>query len=137
MRHVEDCGAEARVVLERLLWSPTGAVRYADRPVSLVLGSVADRAPAQSPVAPTAGFGDRDHASRGVMAAPGWTLHRRAGRHRAAGADRPAIVIRDLVDRAAAGAAFALLHDIELLAHQSGSRAAQTAPRWWVAEPRR
>ena len=32
---LEDCGAEARVVLERLFWSPTGAVRYADRPVSL------------------------------------------------------------------------------------------------------
>jgi hypothetical protein len=39
---LKDCGAEARVVLERLLWSPTGAVRYADRPVS--------RSSARSPI---------------------------------------------------------------------------------------
>ena len=87
---VDACGTEARTVLERLLWSPTGAVRYADRPVSI--------ASARSPIERllshqllrAAGFGDRDPPAGGVMAAARWTLHRRAGSDRTSAADRPA-----------------------------------------------
>ncbi|MGH3340967.1 MAG: helicase-associated domain-containing protein, partial [Propionibacteriaceae bacterium] len=36
---VEMCGPEAKAVLERLLWSPTGAVRNADRAVTVTSAS--------------------------------------------------------------------------------------------------
>ena len=54
------------------------------------IGSFADRAPAQSSAAAPAGFGNRDPAAGGVMAAARWTLHRRAGSDRTSDADRPA-----------------------------------------------
>jgi Helicase conserved C-terminal domain len=114
---LDACGTEARVVLERLLWSPTGAVRYADRPVSVASAhSPIERLLSRQllrPVDPETVIIPREVA---------WRL--RSGRFTAEPvATEPPLLTGqrrdpDLVDRAAAGAAFAVLHDIELLAHQ-------------------
>jgi Helicase conserved C-terminal domain len=114
---VDACGTEARSVLERLLWSPTGAVRYAERPVSI--------ASARSPIERLLSHQLLRPLDSETVILPrevSWRL--RAGRFTAEPvATEPPVLngqLRDadLVDRAAAGAAFAVLHDIELLAHQ-------------------
>ena len=114
---LEACGTEARAVLERLLWSPTGAVRYADRPVSI--------ASARSPIERLLSHQLLRPLDSETVIMPrevSWRL--RAGRFTAEPvATEPPMLIgqlrdADLVDRAAAGAAFAVLHDVELLAHQ-------------------
>ena len=114
---VDACGTEARAVLERLLWSPTGAVRYADRPVSI--------ASARSPIERLLSHQLLRPLDSETVILPrevSWRL--RDGRFTAEPvATEPPMLIgqlrdADLVDRAAAGAAFAVLHDIELLAHQ-------------------
>jgi hypothetical protein len=114
---LEDCGAEARVVLERLLWSPTGAVRYADRPVSLSSArSPIERLLSRQLLRPL------DSETVIIPREVSWRL--RDGRFTAepVATEQPALTGHDrdprLVDRAAAGAAFALLQDIELLAHR-------------------
>ena len=100
-----------------LLWSPTGAVRYADRPVSI--------ASARSPIERLLSHQLLRPLDAETVILPrevSWRL--RAGRFTAEPvATEPPMLIgqlrdADLVDRAAAGAAFAVLHDIELLAHQ-------------------
>jgi Helicase conserved C-terminal domain len=110
-------GTEARVVLERLLWSPTGAVRYADRPVTI--------ASARSPIERLLShqlLRPLDSETVIIPREVAWRL--RAGRFTAEPVAAEAPVFTgdhrdpDLVDRAAAGAAFAVLHDIELLAHR-------------------
>jgi hypothetical protein len=114
---VNACGSEARVVLERLLWSPTGAVRYADRAVTV--------ASARSPVERLLShqlLRPLDSETVIIPREVAWRL--RAGQFTAEPVATDAPVPggqhrdRDLVDRAAAGAAFAVLHDIELLAHR-------------------
>ncbi|HET6759391.1 MAG TPA: hypothetical protein VFH20_08945, partial [Propionibacteriaceae bacterium] len=114
---VNACGSEARVVLERLLWSPTGAVRYADRAVTV--------ASARSPVERLLShqlLRPLDSETVIIPREVAWRL--RGGRFTAepVAADAPLLGGQhrdgDLVDRAAAGAAFAVLHDIELLAHR-------------------
>ncbi len=114
---VDACGTEARAVLERLLWSPTGAVRYADRPVSI--------ASARSPIERLLSHQLLRPLDSETVILPrevSWRL--RDGRFTAEPVTtEPPMLIgqlrdADLVDRAAAGAAFAVLHDIELLAHQ-------------------
>jgi hypothetical protein len=109
-------GAEARVVLERLLWSPAGAVRYADRPVSITS--------ARSPIEHLLSRGLLRPLDSETVIIPrevAWRL--RGGRFTAepVATEAPTITGRrrdqDLVDQAAAGAAFAVLHDVELLAH--------------------
>jgi Helicase conserved C-terminal domain len=114
---VNACGSEARVVLERLLWSPTGAVRYADRAVTV--------ASARSPVERLLShqlLRPLDSETVIIPREVAWRL--RAGQFTAEPVAIDAPVPggqhrdRDLVDRAAAGAAFAVLHDIELLAHR-------------------
>jgi Helicase conserved C-terminal domain len=111
------CGVEARVVLERLLWSPTGAVRYADRPVSITS--------ARSPIEHLLSRGLLRPLDSETVIIPrevAWRL--RGGRFTAepVAIEAPTLTGRrrdpDLVDRAAAGAAFAVLHDVELLAHR-------------------
>jgi Helicase conserved C-terminal domain len=112
---VEACGAEARVVLERLLWSPTGTVRYADRPVRVAM--------ARSPIEHLLSrqlLRPLDSETVIIPREVSWRL--RGGRFTAepVPTEAPMLTGRhrdpDLVDRAAAGAAFAVLHDIELLA---------------------
>ncbi len=114
---VNACGSEARVVLERLLWSPTGAVRYADRAVTV--------ASARSPIERLLShqlLRPLDSETVIIPREVAWRL--RAGQFTAEPVATDAPVPggqhrdRDLVDRAAAGAAFAVLHDIELLAHR-------------------
>ncbi len=113
---LEACGPEARVVLERLLWSPTGAVRHADRPVTVTsAGSPIERLLSRQLLRPL------DSETVIIPREVAWRL--RGARFMAEPvATEPAAISGrrprnpDLVDRAAAGAAFALLHDIELVA---------------------
>jgi hypothetical protein len=114
---LDACGTEARVVLERLLWSPTGAVRYADRPVSIASArSPIERLLSRQLLRPL------DPETLIIPREVAWRL--RSGRFTAEPvATEPPLLSGgrrdpDLVDRAAAGAAFAVLHDIELLAHR-------------------
>jgi Helicase conserved C-terminal domain len=114
---LDACEADARVVLERLLWSPTGAVRYADRPVSVKSArSPIERLLSRQLLRPL------DSETVIIPREVAWRL--RDGRFTAdpIATEPPKLTGRhgdpDLVDRAAAGAAFAVLHDIELLAHR-------------------
>jgi hypothetical protein len=114
---LEDCGAEARVVLERLLWSPTGAVRYADRPVSLSSArSPIERLLSRQLLRPL------DSETVVIPREVAWRLRDERFTAEPVATAQPALTGRsrdpNLVDRAAAGAAFALLQDIELLAHR-------------------
>jgi len=112
---LEACGAEARAILQRLLWSPTGAVRHADRTVTTTsASSPIERLLSRQLLRPL------DSETVIIPREVAWRL--RGGRFTAepVAAEPPLITGRsrnlDLADRAAAGAAFALLHDIELVA---------------------
>jgi Helicase conserved C-terminal domain len=114
---LEACGAEARVVLERLRWSPTGAVRYADRTVTVASArSPIERLLAHQLLRPL------DSETVIIPREVAWRL--RAGRFTAQpiAAEAPVLTGQhrnpDLVDQAAAGAAFAILDDLELLAYR-------------------
>ena len=110
-------GAEARAVLERLLWSPTGTVRHADRnvtvasassPIERLLSHQLLRPLDSETVIMPREVAWRLRGSRFASAPVATEPPVISGRHRDA----------DRVDQAAAGAAFALLHDIELVAHR-------------------
>jgi len=112
---LEACGSEARAVLERLLWSPTGAVRHADRTVTVTsASSPIERLLSRQLLRPL------DSEMVIIPREVAWRL-RGARFTTEPVATEPAVIAGrfrnpDLVDRAAAGAAFALLHDIELVA---------------------
>lgn len=119
---LQACGPEARPVLERLLWSPTGAVRHADRTVSVTAASSPiERLLSHQLLRPL------DSETVIIPREVAWRL--RGGRFTAEPVvpEPPVITGRHrephLVDRAAAGAAFALLHDIELVAQRVESMA--------------
>ena len=113
---LEACGPEARVVLERLLWSPTGAVRTRRSAVTVTsASSPIERLLSRQLLRPL------DSETVIIPREVAWRL--RGARFMAEPvATEPAAISGrrprnpDLVDRAAAGAAFALLHDIELVA---------------------
>jgi Helicase conserved C-terminal domain len=114
---LELCGPEARAVLERLLWSPTGAIRNADRAVTVTSAS--------SPVERLLGhqlLRPLDSETVIIPREVAWRL--RGARFSAEPvATEPPVISgqrreQRLVDRAAVGAAFALLHDIELIAQR-------------------
>src|SRR5688572_19636435 len=114
---LQACGPEARTVLERLLWSPTGAVRHADRAVTVTAASSPiERLLSHQLLRPL------DSETVIIPREVAWRL--REGRFTAEPVvpEPPVITGRHreahLVDRAAAGAAFALLHDIELVAQR-------------------
>jgi Helicase conserved C-terminal domain len=114
---LEDCGAEARVVLDRLLWSPTGAVRQADRPVSFTSArSPIERLLSRQLLRPL------DSETVIIPREVAWRLRDERFTREPVATEQPPLTGHDrdpnLVDRAAAGAAFALLQDIELLAHR-------------------
>lgn len=111
-----EAGPEARLVVDRLLWSPAGTVSGADRAVTVATA----RTPVEQllarrllrPIGPDTVLLPREVA---------WHLR---GQRFAA---RPTPVVAPtltgqtrtprLVDRAAIGAAYGLVHDVELLAH--------------------
>ncbi|GAA1427119.1 helicase-associated domain-containing protein [Microlunatus lacustris] len=110
------CDPAVRPVLDRLLWSPTGAVRNAERAVA-----VDD---ARSPVEQLLARGLLRPLDGDTVVLPrevAWQL--RGGRfsREPVPTAAPAVTGRvrtpRLVDSAAAGAAFGLLHDVELVAH--------------------
>ncbi len=105
------------VVLERLLWSPTGAVRHADRNVTVTSAS--------SPIERLLGnqlLRPLDSETVIIPREVAWRLRGSRFAPEPVATEPPVITGRhrdpDRVDQAAAGAAFALLHDIELLAHR-------------------
>ena len=116
------CDDAARAVLDRLRWSPAGAVRNADRSVSA--------ATARSPVDQLLARGLLRPLDSDTVLLPrevAWLLRgQRFAEHRVAPTPPP-VTGRErtarLVDSAAAGAAFGLLHDVELAVH-----ALETAP---------
>jgi hypothetical protein len=114
---LEKCGPEARAVLERLFWSPTGAVRNADRVVTVTSAS--------SPVERLLGHQLLRALDSETVIVPrevAWRLREARFSAEPVLTDPPAIIGQRreprLVDRAAVGAAFALLHDIELIAQR-------------------
>ena len=114
---LEASGAEARVVLDRLLWSPTGAVRHADRKVTVTsASSPIERLLSHQLLRPL------DSETVIIPREVAWRLRGSRFAPDPVATEPPAITGRhrdaDRVDHAAAGAAFALLHDIELLAHR-------------------
>ncbi len=115
-----ECDDTVRPVLERLAWSPTGAVRNADRSVS----EQSARSPVEQLLARQL---LRPLDSDTVVLPREVALHVREGRLFAEPASPvpPPVTGRtrntDLVDQAAAGAAFGLLHDIDLAAQSMES----------------
>jgi hypothetical protein len=114
---LQASGPAGRAVLERLLWSPTGAVRHADRPVTATAASSPiERLLSHQLLRPL------DSETVIIPREVAWRL--RGGRFTAEPVmpEPPVITGRqrepELVDRAAAGAAFAFLHDIELVAQR-------------------
>jgi len=109
-----ECDPAVHSVLERLEWSPSGAVRNADRVVSAET--------ARSPVEQLLARGLLRPLDADTVLLPrevAWLL--RVGRftRKPVTPDAPAVSGRSrsarLVDSAAAGAAFGLLHDVELV----------------------
>jgi hypothetical protein len=113
---LEASGAEARVVLERLLWSPTGTIRHADRNVRVgsSTSSPIERLLSHQLLRPL------DSETLIIPREVAWRLRGARFAPEPVPTEPPVITGRhrdpDRVDQAAAGAAFALLHDIELLA---------------------
>jgi len=110
------CEPAARAVLERLQWAPTGAVRNADRVVSALT--------ARSPVDQLLARGLLRPLDADTVILPrevAWLL--RGGRFTRdpVSPEPPAVTgptrTARLVDSAASGAAFGLLHDVELVVH--------------------
>jgi len=118
---LERCGPAARTVLDRLLWAPTGKVRNADGAVGRGSSSPVDQLLAAELLRPL--DGDTVILPREVA----WRL--RDGRLRAEPVPTtpPTVTGRTrnplLVDRAAAGAAFGLLDDLELVVESLDSTA--------------
>ena len=114
---LELCGPDALAVLERLLWSPTGAVRNADRAVTV--------ASASSPIERLLGhqlLRPLDSETVIIPREVAWRLRGARFSAEPIATEPPVITgqLREqrLVDLAAVGAAFALLHDIELVAQR-------------------
>jgi len=111
-----ECDQAARAVLERLQWSPTGAVRNADRAVSpLTARSPVDQLLARGLLRPL----DADTVVLPREVA--WLLRDGLFAREPVAPEPPAVTgstrTPRLVDSAAAGAAFGLLHDVELAVH--------------------
>ena len=110
------CDPAVRPVLDRLLWSPSGAVRNAERVVSTET--------ARSPVEQLLARGLLRPLDADTVLLPrevAWLLRGERLSREPVTPEAPPVTGRTrsprLVDSAAAGAAFGLLHDVELVAH--------------------
>lgn len=114
-RRLAECGPDIRPVLDRLLYSPTGAVRQADRPVSVA----AARTPVEQLLARQL-LRPVDADTVMLPREVAWEVRGGRLREDEVPATAPEVTGRPrtttMVDRAAAGAGFGLLHDVELLA---------------------
>lgn len=113
---IAECGADVTEVLARLAWSPTGALAGADRTVSAHT--------ARGPVEQLLARGLLQPLDPETVILPrevAW--HVRQGRFARdpIGPEPPPVSGRqrkpDLIDRAAAGAAYGVVHDLELVGH--------------------
>ena len=118
---LERCGPAARTVLDRLLWSPTGKVRNADRAVTGDAGRPRG-AGALSPVDELLALELLRPLDADTVILPrevAWRLRGGRLRREPVSTTPPSLSgrtrNRTLVDRAAAGAAFGLVDDLELL----------------------
>jgi hypothetical protein len=112
---LEASGAEGRAVLQRLLWSPTGTVRDAGRNVTVTsASSPIERLLSHQLLRPL------DSETVIIPREVAWRLRGTRFAPEPVATEPPVITgghrDPDRIDQAAAGAAFALLHDIELLA---------------------
>lgn len=110
---LDACDPAARAVLDRLRWSPTGAVRNADRAVSAQT--------ARSPVDQLLARGLLRPLDADTVVLPrevAWLLRGERFTREPVAPEPPVVTgptrTPRLVDSAAAGAAFGLLHDVEL-----------------------
>ena len=110
------CDPAVRPVLDRLLWSPTGTVRNAERTVAA--------SAARSPVEQLLARGLLRPLDADTVVLPrevAWLLRGARFSREPVPSSAPAVSGRTrpsrLVDSAAAGAAFGLLHDVELAVH--------------------
>ncbi len=110
------CDPAARTVLDRLQWTPTGAVRNAERAVSA--------RSARSPVEQLLARGLLRPLDADTVVMPrevAWVLRGMRFRPEPVDPEPPTVSgttrTPRLVDSAAAGAAFGLLHDVELAVH--------------------
>jgi hypothetical protein len=113
---LSDAGPDARAVVDRLLWSPAGAVNGADRTVTVET--------ARSPVEQLLARRLLRPLGSDTVVLPrevAWQLRDRRFSSEPVSPTAPALAgqIRTpgLVDRAAIGAAYGLVHDVELAAH--------------------
>jgi XPB/Ssl2-like helicase family protein len=120
---LERCGPAARTVLDRLLWAPTGKVRNADRTVTAGGSSPVEALLAAELLRPL----DADTVILPREVA--WRLRGGRLRPEPVPTTPPPLTGRTrnplLVDRAAAGAAFGLLDDVELLVESLDRTAAR------------
>lgn len=110
------CDDATRAVLDRLTWAPAGAVRNADRPVTA--GTA--RTPIEQLLARRL-LRPLDSETVVLPREVAWRLRSGRPTREPVPTEPPALTgrIRDarLVDRAGSGAAFGLLHDVELVAY--------------------
>ena len=111
---VELCGPDGRTVLERLIWSPSGTVRNADR----ALTTAGARSPVEQLLSREL-LRPLDSDTVIIPREVAWRLRGARLTREPIATAPPELTGRtrnlSLVDRAAAGAAFELLHDIELV----------------------
>ena len=116
-----ECGEDVTEVLDRLAWSPTGALAGADRAVV-----AADaRGPVEQLLARRLLL-PLDAETVILPREVAWHVARRPLRSRSGQPRAARITGRqgkpELIDRAAAGAAYGLVHDLELIGHTLDSR---------------
>ncbi len=115
------CDPAAMTVLERLAWSPTGALPGADRPVT----PDSARGPVEQLLARRL-LSPLDGETVILPREVAWEVRGHRFSQHPVGPEAPAVTGRqrpvELIDRAAVGAAYGLVHDLEQLAHALESR---------------
>ena len=118
----------ARAVLDRLRWQPSGRGAQCRSHRAGRRRSLTDRRAARARAAPAGRLGNGDHSrARWPGCCAGQAFHRRARTDRAAAGGRAARRTRTATDRAAAGAVFELLADLDLVVQTPRGRTAPAA----------